>query len=379
MKILINALSARLGGGQTYLTNLLAHLPDRDDLEVLIYAPGSLQLPDSAKIKRCAFNFQTENPIVRALWERFVLPHVLRKHSVDILFCPGGTINTLAPEHCKTVTMFRNMIPFDMQIRRRLPLGLQRVRNWLLERIMLKSMAAADLTIFISDYARSVIEQRIRPKNAITIPHGINPAFRTYGSVQERSDAIPAGKFILYVSRFDVYKHHYEIVEAYARLPEQLRSEYQLVFVGEAEGGEAARVFDLIEQNGLNDAVSVVGAVPYVELPVLYHHAALILFASSCENCPNILLEALGAGRPILSSNVMPMPEFGGEGVGYFSPYDPQDLAEKMREVLTKPQLAEAMSVAAAARSENFHWTRSAERTWEALLRLVDVERELGD
>ena len=144
MKILINAFSARLGGGQTYLINLFENLPDMSDVEILMYVPKSLKLPHHAKIKRCTTLWPTTNPIARAFWERFILPGLLREESVDVLFCPGGIINTRPPHGCKTVTMFRNMIPFDMKARKRLPLGLQRIRNWLLERIMLKSMVKKD-------------------------------------------------------------------------------------------------------------------------------------------------------------------------------------------------------------------------------------------
>lgn len=52
MKIVFNALSARLGGGQTYLINLFQFVPDNTDLEILVFAPASLKLPDHPRIKR---------------------------------------------------------------------------------------------------------------------------------------------------------------------------------------------------------------------------------------------------------------------------------------------------------------------------------------
>jgi glycosyltransferase involved in cell wall biosynthesis len=379
MKILINALSARLGGGQTYLINLLDNLPDRDDLEILIFAPESLKLPENAKIKRCTTRWPTENPVARSFWERFILPGILRRNAVDVLFCPGGTINTKPPRGCKTVTMFRNMIPFDAKVRKSLPIGLQRVRNWLLERIMLKSMASSDLTIFISAYAREVIEQRIILKEAATIPHGINPAFRTHKKKLARPTVAPDGKFILYVSRFDVYKHHYEVVEAYGSLPADLRQQYKLLLAGECDSPEASRVIGLISRLGLQDQVVILGPVSYMDLPSLYHHSHLVLFASSCENCPNILLEALGAGRPVLSSNVMPMPEFGGEAVAYFSPFDPVEIAAAMNKTLACSGDAERLAAAAAEQSSKFDWGVTASKTWERVFLIAGAKAVLPD
>ena len=51
-----------------------------------------------------------------------------------------------------------------------------------------------------------------------------------------------------------------------------------------------------------------------------YLDADLGLFASSCENMPNILLETMGAGLPIACSNRQPMPEILKNGGEYFDP-----------------------------------------------------------
>ena len=367
MKILINALSAKLDGGQTYLINLLDYLPERDDLEIILYAPESLKLPYHSKIKRYTTRWPTKDPIARVFWEKYILPRILSREAADVLFCPGGTINTRPPHGCKTVTMFRNMLPFDIKARKSLPIGLQRVRYWLLERIMLKSMASADLTIFISNYGRSVIEQRISLKEVVTIPHGINPAFRTHGKKLARATVAPTGKYILYVSRFEAYKHHYQVVEAYASLPENLRQQHKLLLAGECVSPQSNLVIALIKRLGLQDRVEILGSIPYRDLPALYHHAHLVLFASSCENCPNILLEALAAGRPVLSSNSMPMPEFGGEAVGYFSPFNPAEISAAINKALADSDYADRLAAAAAEKSLIFDWRVTASATWERI------------
>jgi glycosyltransferase involved in cell wall biosynthesis len=373
LKIVINAFSARLGGGQTYLRNLLAYMPERDDLEVLVFAPTGLELPNHPQLRRMVTPWPTTNPLLRAIWERLVLPNVLRRERADVLFCPGGVVATTPPPGCKVVTMFRNMIPFDPLTRQNIPWGLQRLRNVILKRVMLKSMANADLTIFISDHARGVIKAMARIKNPVTIPHGISPAFRSFNQALKRPAFLPEGGYLLYVSRFDVYKHHYEVVSAYAKLSDELRRRFALVLVGEADMPEAERVRQLIEQLGLGDRVKVLGAAPYSELPAFYHHAQLVLFASSCENCPNILLEALGSGRPVLSSNVMPMPEFGGEAVAYFSPFDPDDILKTMQKVLTDDDYAQSLAAAAVQRSARYDWGSTAKATWAHMMRLIEV------
>lgn len=379
MKIVINALSARQGGGQTYLINLLAHLPEASNLDILVYAPRSLQLPKDRRIRRATPAWPSQNPLLRSVWEQLVLPRILARERADLLFCPGGLVSTRVPSGCRTVTMFRNMTPFDKRARSAVPFGLQRLRNWMLEHLMLTSMAKADLTIFISDFARRVIEARIHIPEAQTIPHGIGSAFRTHGQAVERPAKLPPGKFILYVSKFDNYKHQHEVVQGFARLPREIQQQVTLVLVGETDHPSAVQIEAMKDIVCVPGSVLLLGAVPYADLPAFYSHAEVILFASSCENCPNILLEGLASGRPVLSSNVMPMPEFGGPGIEYFSPFDPDDIARAMQRVLTNPQHAREVAAAALAASRRFDWTESAERTWSVLSRLVRAPSRQAD
>ena len=371
MKIVINGMSARLGGGRTYLVNLLAHLPSQPDLQVLVFAPDDLGLPADPRLHRALTAWPTTHPLLRALWERFMLPAYLRRVGADVLFCPGGVVATRVPAGCKVVTMFRNMIPFDPSLVGSMPWGWQRLRNLILRRVLLQSLANADLSIFVSDHARALIERLAHIRNPVTIPHGIGDAFRTTGHPQPRPREAPSGGYLLYVSRFDIYKHHREVVQAFAALPAAHRDSLRLVFLGETNMPEAVPVAELVRRLGLEGRVWMPGAVPYASLPAWYQHATAIVFASSCENCPNILLESLGAGRPVLSSDVMPMPEFGGPGLLYFSPTAPQSLTDALREVLESPGAAEKVAAAATDRSQRYTWSRTAHDTWTRLLALA--------
>lgn len=371
MKIVINALSARLGGGQTYLKNLLAHLPEQPDLTILVYAPPTLRLPEDRRIHRRVTSWPTENPVLRTLWEKIVLPRILSREKAQILFCPGGIIASRIPAGCKTVTMFRNMIPFDAVVLALVPPGLQKLRNFILKPVMLRSMAKADLTIFVSNHARRVIETLVYVRNPVVIPHGISAAFRTHTQTLQRPAWLPAGEYLLYVSRFDVYKHQFDVASAFAALPKDLTHRYKLLLVGETDEVLARQVTKLAKEKQLDSQILVMGPVAYADLPAAYQHATVNLFASSCENCPNILLEALGAGRAVLSSDVMPMPEFGGDAVDYFSPASPESIRDALVRVLQNESRRNELAAAATRRSADFDWAHTSQKTWRHIVGLV--------
>jgi len=366
MRILINALSARLGGGQTYLANLLSVPPGGKEVEIFLLAPGSLEVPgNSESLTRIPASPFVENPVTRAVWERIFLSRLVRRLQADVLFCPGGMIGARVPRGCKTVTMFRNMMPFDRRQRRRYPWGYMRARNWILRRLMLQSLARADGVIFLSQFGRQVIERYLPSlgERAAVIPHGVHPAFRAPSNARPRW--LPAGEYLLYVSILDVYKAQLEVVRAFGIFRKERHTREKLVLAGPARSDYARRVRREIARLGLENDVLLVGDVPHQDLPALYQHASVNLFASECENCPNILIEMLAAGRPLLCSNCPPMPEIAADAAVYFDPHDPEDLAAKLLDLIDSPLRLRELSDQVRKRSERFDWAASARATWD--------------
>ena len=65
--------------------------------------------------------------------------------------------------------------------------------------------------------------------------------------------------------------------------------------------------------------INYIPQVSHDELPLQFskHHA--VIYASSCENMPNILIESMASGLPIACSDKQPMPEFLKDGGYYFN------------------------------------------------------------
>jgi glycosyltransferase involved in cell wall biosynthesis len=375
MRILINAFSARQGGGQTYLKNLLEFLPEELKLKVFLLVPQNLwNLANGSGITVIRTRWPMENPIVRAIWEKFRLPSVIKGIRADVLFCPGGIIGVKPHPTCKTVTMFRNMIPFDLPIRKRYPLGYMRTRNWILERLMLKSMINADLVVFVSEFAKGVIERRCggRLRRTVVIPHGVNKRFfRDPNCLLRAPDWLPPDGYFLYVSTLDVYKAQVEVIRGYVLAKKRIAFPQKLLLCGPEYPEYARRVREEIKSLGAEDDVIIAGSIPYEELPAVYQHATVNIFASESENCPNILLEALAAGCPILCSDRPPMPEFGGDAVAYFDPGSPEILATKLSAFLNNPLEMRRLSDRAVERARRYDWGHAAHLTWQAIAKLA--------
>jgi len=370
--IVVSAFSARRGGGKTYLRNLFLYLPTDIDIKVTVLAYKGLDfIKERENITIDCIKIPVENPIIRVLWEMTVLPFYLRRINTDVFFCPGGVIPKLGFGPWKTVTMFRNMIPFDLEQRKKYPLGYMRLRNWLLEKIMLRSMEKANLVIFISKYAKQVVEDISKNgiKKAVTIPHGVSDDFRNVISTAElRPSYFPKYNYIVYPSIIDVYKSQKEVVSAVAILRDQGVNMPVLLMVGEVYGSYGEEVRDLIRDLGLQQQVIIFGAVKYKDMPLLYHFADFVIFASKSENCPNILLEALASSSAILCSDKMPMPEFAGDAVKYIDPASTKDMASAMNTLLLNHKKVEMLRKKAYAQSRKYQWIDTVNETWKEVV-----------
>ncbi|HUI65290.1 MAG TPA: glycosyltransferase, partial [Bacteroidota bacterium] len=108
----------------------------------------------------------------------------------------------------------------------------------------------------------------------------------------------------------------------------------------------------------------------YEKLPSLYRQADGFVFASSCENMPNILLEAMASGLPIACSEREPMPELLGDAGVYFDPVKPEAIAKTLGQFLHDQVLRERLAHQAYTRSQAYSWTRCARETFSFLSRV---------
>ena len=120
--------------------------------------------------------------------------------------------------------MFRNALPFAVHEKARYPrLSPSRLKLEILLRVQSASMSHADGVIFLSAYAQSLVEDRVRPALSAVIPHGVDKRFRVERKTIRPIDTCTSTDSfrILHVSPIRAYKHHSIVVEAVAGLREQ--------------------------------------------------------------------------------------------------------------------------------------------------------------
>ncbi len=151
-------------------------------------------------------------------------------------------------------------------------------------------------------YTASPESLRLDPATKCVTGHGIDLEH----FARPAGEREPGPLRLLSVGRLTPAKDPLVVIEALARLRAAGREiELDLVGGGLAKGddGYGQRVVARIDELGLSDTVRLHGAVPYADVPALFHRADLLVNASHTGSVDKVVLEAMAAGLPFVSCN----------------------------------------------------------------------------
>lgn len=271
------------------------------------------------------------------------------------------------------VTMSRDMLSYEPGEIGRYGFGKARLRLIALRYVQNRSLKFSDGAIFLTRYAADVIQKCSAPlPNVAYVPHGVGRAFR----VNEPDRPWPmAGERpirCLYISNVLPYKHQWEVVRAVAQLRRQ-GFDLRLELVGGGDGKAQKRLeTQIAESDPHRTFVTQRDFVPQHTLPEFLATADLFVFASSCENMPNTLLEAMAAGLPIACSNRGPMPEVLEDGGVYFDPENPESIAAAIADLITDSCKRVRLAGRARELSQRYSWARCAQETFSFIAQTAE-------
>jgi len=378
----IDGTNLRGGGGITHLRELIAsgHPPDQGIEHVVLWGGAQTldQLPDRSWLTKVSVKALNRGFFSRVLWQRFSLGEVARTARCDIVFAPGGSYDA---DFTPYVSMCRNMLPFDNVERARFPLlSFRRLQYELLRWVQGRTFRNADATIFLTNYARTQVAARVGcvDERVRIIPHGVSKRFSIAPRPQMAIDRYSAGfpMRIVYVSIINHYKHQWCVVEAITML-RRAGLPVVLTLAGPSVPEARVRLDAMIARcDPDGEFVTLLGAVPYQELHRLYEENDIGVFASSCENMPNILLEMMAAGLPIVCSNRGPMPEILNDAGMYCNPEDSEDIARSLRAIIANVQSRNEMAEKAYRTAALYSWENCATETFALLAETARVYRD---
>ncbi len=199
-------------------------------------------------------------------------------------------------------------LPYAITLRGKLP---EHVQSPAQRAQCVTAMQGAAAVISVSGQLAEMAADLGVPRERLhVIPNGVNTdRFRPMDRAEARRalGLDPEGRLVVAVAHLKRTKGQDELVEAAASLPGDVR----LVLVGKDPGRGAYRrhLEGLIARLGLADRVTLAGRQPHDRIPLYLNAADVSVLASYREGCPNVVLESLACGTPVVATRVGAVPD----------------------------------------------------------------------
>ena len=360
MRVAIDARKLHDFGIGTYIRNLLRHLAriDRDTEYVLLCAGGDLGIAEAL-----GPNFRTvlEPSANYSFREQVHVPWVLLRERPDVFHAPHYVLP--AAVRCRSVVTIHDCIHlmFPQYLPNRAAYAYARTTMWnaarKATRILTVSQASKDDILRFFAVPPGKIEVVY---NAIDDWFWTPPDPADVARVRERYQLDQ--RFVLYVGNIKPHKNLVRLIEAYDLLRRRGFDDVKLLIIGD-EISKLPALRRAVHTHKLHKHVRFLGYLPDETLSILYRLASLFVFPSLYEGFGLPPLEAMACGTPVVTSNVSSLPEVTGDAAVLVDPYDVESITAGMQRVLDNPGLSQELREKGVARSRDFSWERSVERT----------------
>lgn len=379
MRIGIDASNVGGGGGITHLKEILMHYNNvRFEHEISTITVYSSQkvldaLPVFKGLIKKTFPELNSGLIKRVVFQITKYDKYIFEEC-DVLFSvTGDYIGKFMP----VVGMSRNMLLYERDVWKEIGQPKEIIRFWLNYYKQKKSFSNSSGIIFISNYAKEYVKKYINlhGKEIKTINHGVSVRFlnslKLHQHISNYSSKNPFK--LAYVSPVHVYKHQWNVVKAVSILrKEGFPIELQIIgnIIFQPAGKKLLNTISEVDPE--RNFIKYKGYVSYDEIDKIYNDANGLIFASTCENMPNTLIECMSSGTVIACSHKQPMPEFLKDNGYYFDAKNVLSIVDALREMLNNPSKNYFFAKNNLEEVKKYNWTDTSLKTFEFLIEVFN-------
>lgn len=263
---------------------------------------------------------------------------ILKSKSIDVLFCPMSAVN-YSEAGIPVVSLI-----YDLQ-HEYYPqfFSLEELNHR--KKFYREIAEQADYVVCISEYTKNSFVERLGfpEQRSVVVPISIQDRVSKLNEDQIKEIITRFGllgkKYIYFPANFWPHKNHYMLFTAVAMLKNKHRDlDLHLCLTGSLLGKQE-ELKDILNQMGLKERVHHFGYVTDIEVAGLMSGSSALIFPSLFEGFGIPVAEAMAAGVPVLCSNNTSLPEVGGDAAIYFDPRKPEEIANKIYEIMVDDQL----------------------------------------
>jgi len=243
------------------------------------------------------------------------------------------------------------------------------VRSGINDRMTRQTIAGVDALLTVSEAMRqTAIREFGAPADHVhTIVNGFNTSVfhpRDQQAIRQRLGIPPGEQMIIYVGRFVEAKGMRELIQAFQAMA-RTNSKLSLALIG--DGVMKAELVALVEQAGLQGRVRIPGGQPPDQVAEWICASDVLTLPSWSEGYPNVVVEGLACGRPVVATDVGGTREILNDRNGILIPPRQADVLQKALE----QALSTNWDRAAIARDMQRTWDDVAQETLQVCRQVV--------
>jgi glycosyltransferase involved in cell wall biosynthesis len=303
----------------------------------------------------------------RAEWvrgEQTLLPRLAGRAEVDVVHSLGSTAPAWGG--------FKRIVTIHDLIYRIYPSAHSHLRSIGMRALVPMAARRSERILVPSECTKSDLIHllHVPPEKVDVVPLGLSPAAAVpSGEADVRARYELRDRIVaLTASAKRPHKNLTRLIEAWALITPDRRP--ILVLPGYATEHET-ELRAHAQHLGVASDTRFLGWVPDADLEALYGIAQCFVFPSLYEGFGLPVLEAMGRGVPVATSDRASLPEVAGDAARFFDPESPQSIADAVLEILADRHLADLLRAAGLERASRFTWSSTARRTLGAYDRVA--------
>jgi glycosyltransferase involved in cell wall biosynthesis len=341
------------GGTNIYVKNLLAEIEKLDIHEfdtIFVFHNSSTEIcSDNKKIEYVRYS--TKNPVIS---DHIILPHLLSKYNIDVKFFPKDLL-PIKSQGTGVVTVHDMGYLKEEKYR---PF-INRTYSGPMQRV---SCNKAAKVIAISENTKKDIlkHTNIETESVEVIHHGVSDMFlkRDYDLLNFRNKYnLPIEDKIIYGSHISMRKNWQRLISSFKRCR---KGDERLVFTGLISEDKKEKI-DKIER------VQHIGRIDRAEMPKMYQTSTVLVYASLFEGFGLPIIEAMASSTPVITSEISPMKEVGGNACIAVDPYSTREIENAIRSIMDNHEKRSEMIRMGENRSKGFTWEKTAKKTLKTI------------
>jgi glycosyltransferase involved in cell wall biosynthesis len=303
------------------------------------------------------------------MWEQIALPKAAKKYGCEILHCTSNTapIFTDIP----LITILHDIIYMESSYYKILTgsaTPYQKFGNAYRKLIVPWVVKKSDKIVTVSHFEKNRIGEFFGMKDdkrLTAIYNGVSEHFKPITDEAELKRVkqkyhLP-DHFFFFLGNTDPKKNTIGTLKAFSDFLKQSKSNFKLVML-DYDLNELEKLLIEIGDKDLIKNIVLTGYVINTDLPAIYSLCTIFLYPSLRESFGIPMLEAMGCGVPVITSNTSSMPEVAGDAAHIINPYNPEEITQAIIKILADAPYSDMLCKKGIERNKLFSWKNMAEQ-----------------